>query len=976
MSKNDSPISPMQRKCCFKKSVNLIEYFYVIGYIEADIEYYINQKQNNNGLLKEDNLKNQESNIDYPTILFSTKAKNDQIIDIDQLICQIYPEIPEIIPINSKIKKPLNENIIFFFTRHEKEKDNILYFYAYKFYEIYKIEDDKEFFIPKAFCICSKYSYFNVFRYICENLLIAIKQENSKLKYPEILMHCIANYIPSPLNYNINLDLFNKFLNSPSKIEIPQLTGYPYIDFDLREIFNIISVETLIKIFLLSLLEVKMFFFSKNHEILNMIMYIIYILNYPINNIGYFWLVETVSLDSFKKMLKNNYDSSHIEKIFKYVRSHNCFLGINASYENLDTNLITNDDCHYIIDLDCKNEENILIPKIKEERKEDKELIKLMELINKILNKNNEGSFLNEFISKLKNYLYALKNIKVAINPNNKNFFNQPSKDKNGKPINEKIQLVFYEFILDILMCFYKENKFIISNNPRFEIIKNKNTYFNLMFKIWYKDNEVFKHSFDLIPEEKYFLKKFSDTIKYKVYFENFIRDFKNSALNKELLLFCDEFIQMKLCERKNESHHKNIIPYFKIIDNYYPKQNNNKNYIKFDNIYSLFLQNDEKLLTSKFKSKSNLIFFDKNILNNFIYFIENNSEIKHSILQEEKDNEKTDVDLTLKSSISESILDYFQNKVLLSVKIYLSYIHIYIFALSLPLYSTINYLTFFENIKTYYLQNIRYFKKYFIYIIFKAIYKYFVNNKIEVDQLNTDSEIRYIYAQDYFRSLINFMETENILPNEEMIILLEKFFNLKIVSYKKEDRNMNIGIQNICKEEDQNYFSKNIGENEMINISLEPDNLIKDEKFIKLYLKEKEDTLINYLKKGENDSIKPKIKVVVKNINNDVFKYNLLFPSLIFAKTKKFFENFLENNDLNSERINNDEFKEIIANTVIYSIILGKIMFVKEDYDEKLERYKYLINIFYLLCNIDKHEKKNNDDYEYETIMNDKDDF
>ena len=44
----------------------------------------------------------------------------------------------------------------------------------------------------------------------------------------EIFIHCLVNYIPSPLNKNIILNIFPNH-----KIFIPRLTGYPHVDFDL-----------------------------------------------------------------------------------------------------------------------------------------------------------------------------------------------------------------------------------------------------------------------------------------------------------------------------------------------------------------------------------------------------------------------------------------------------------------------------------------------------------------------------------------------------------------------------------------------------------------------------------------------------------------------------------------------------------------------------------------------------------------------
>ena len=70
----------------------------------------------------------------------------------------------------------------------------------------------------------------------------------------ELLLYNIINFVPSPMNYNLNLDLFS-FCMDIKDIEINQLSGYPYIDFDLKEIFFVLPINFFIEIYLLTLLE-------------------------------------------------------------------------------------------------------------------------------------------------------------------------------------------------------------------------------------------------------------------------------------------------------------------------------------------------------------------------------------------------------------------------------------------------------------------------------------------------------------------------------------------------------------------------------------------------------------------------------------------------------------------------------------------------------------------------------------------------
>ena len=83
-------------------------------------------------------------------------------------------------------------------------------------------------------------------------------------------------------------------------ISIPQLTAYPYIDFDLCQIFNSIPIKEFIKIYILVFLELDLLFFSPNLEKLNLFMYIQYIFNYPLLDSTYFWHIKSISQKDFK----------------------------------------------------------------------------------------------------------------------------------------------------------------------------------------------------------------------------------------------------------------------------------------------------------------------------------------------------------------------------------------------------------------------------------------------------------------------------------------------------------------------------------------------------------------------------------------------------------------------------------------------------------------------------------------------------
>ena len=278
-------------------SQNILEYFAIIGYQENFIPTVINSINSKKKY--------------YPTILTSVTSNTDfGIIDNQLIISQVYPSIPSIIYVNKNDsiaqEKPSTSNVIYSFCFDSTDGKSKLFYtcYAFKFHEKYYHSNNsiiEEYYIPKAFCIISQYSFFSLFKYLCKNIYqIFAKKENNNLPI-ELLIYNIVNYIPSPINYNLYLELFSFYDSNILPIEINQLSGYPYIDFDIKEVFNILPINLFLEIYLLTIVEQSMLFFSSNLEILNMVMYIMYILNYPCNDSTYFWHIVSVSKDNLNE---------------------------------------------------------------------------------------------------------------------------------------------------------------------------------------------------------------------------------------------------------------------------------------------------------------------------------------------------------------------------------------------------------------------------------------------------------------------------------------------------------------------------------------------------------------------------------------------------------------------------------------------------------------------------------------------------
>ena len=304
-------------------SNNLMEFFVVIGYEEAALKEIIYNHINGESA---DNLKVSIVSSDISDLAF-------KIFNPDDIINQVYPANPEILQPD---QNPKSSNIIFSSCFDSLTGDDKIFYscYALRFYEKYIDIDKNEYYVPKAFLILSQYPYFTTYKKICEMALDYVKSDAENKIPIEILIHCWINYIPSPINDSLLLDDF-----SP-QILIPRLTGYPYIDFDLCKIFNIIPIKDFIKIYIMIFLELDLVLFSPDLEKLNIFMYILYILNYPLTDSNYFWNIRSISEYKIKE------DG--------IIPIYSSFIGVNTRF-NWDLDLSNFKEFSYMINMEDKN---------------------------------------------------------------------------------------------------------------------------------------------------------------------------------------------------------------------------------------------------------------------------------------------------------------------------------------------------------------------------------------------------------------------------------------------------------------------------------------------------------------------------------------------------------------------------------------------------------------------------------------------
>ena len=934
-------------------SPNLIEYFGIIGYSETFIPELISSIKNSNSYLNS-NTQSQLKNISPypPTVLSSITSNNDYgIVDNELIITQLYPDNPKIFIVEQNQPEPEKSNAIYSFCFDSLDGQTKLFYtcFGFKFYEIFKDEEDK-YYIPKAFCIISQYPFFNAFFNICSNLYDILNEKKNVVPF-EILLYNIINYVPSPINTKLELYLFTTDEKDP-KIELNQLSGYPNLDFDLFEIFNLLPLNLILQIYVLTFLEQNLLFFSSNLEILNIVMYIMYMFNYPCNDSTYFWHIVSVG--------KNNLveENKFVGKIMLSL------LGVNCTYDpSIDTSAFA--ESHYVVDIDNKKliyKESLNISM--DEKEDSNKLINLVNYVENIFKeKNVNSSILKRPLVKLKNrledYLYE-KIPNFTTNPK-KNFVNFFKTEKITKhSINIRLLEFFYDCNLSLLINFYNDNQLTSSFD---KIIK--------------EENNGSEHSINISKyyeeEEKYFCELFRNSVKYKIYFDNFLSEFEVVDVFRIPFLFSQMFIELKLKDEEEISCEN--IDYFNLIDQLY-RLTNNQSFHKRINFKS-FNQNYNEKISRYFKrffindydnsvfvknakeetgkndvqkgSRYQLINMNKKIINRYIYLLQNFFEVQdiENMFPHIKKKEAKVIKIIDRRVIYQLIKNKLIEKKFISSLNFLIYTLAYIVSLTITLHPFEQMISFLAEIQEAF-KLIKYFMPHYIYTIIKSIYKYYLINK-ETQKYPTMS---LSHIKMYFYFLANFIRSQFILPNEEMMFILKSFFS-DIIFQEREEINSLDEQKKAKLNEDLNNSNNNTpeGKKEFLNV-------YKDKSYI-LYMKycfngkkmfksktmveramlelETSNVVITIGKKVNNPQI------VIK-INDYVHKSKFYTPWKLFKDSENIFEDLFDNYNLDDYYLDIIKLREIILNLIVYGTELeeGKIP------------VNYLMNTLYLLRNFE----------------------
>ena len=830
----------------------------------------------------------------------------------------------------------------------QKNQNGFAYIFYRKLLQKKEIKNKKYIiYIPYTFCVISEFpfykSYEKLFRrlremYFLDSIYIPI----------EILLYKIIKLTPSPINNDVILDLKKMFTQDKivhnlidnsvnikksnshiiNNIKLPKedktvddflvvenmdllkykikfkiLSGYPLIQYNLAKVlFNTLSTEQIINVFLFTFLEANVLLFSKEIEYLTFTANAYMNFNYPHNNSHYFFNIGAISLEKFKiggSILGGEINSTSLISINnEFVED---YLGKASHLKE-----------HVIVDLDNND---ILFAKFNENDNYEK----INKLIGEIYEENNdnnniEDTNLYKAIINLKRRLNIAKSKKFVydyyVDPkkpenidNKKGFiyFNdEPYKDSIDE-LNKYIQEAFYECVINLSLYFY-ENVEIKEKNTK----KNQREKKNYFVDIEYNKDCLYEGLYT--DEELLVLRELTETMKFQYSFCQFVLDHNTIDLYKIPLTFTDEFI-LFISRKKDIDTSK--IEFFKLIEELYLSEKINEiQEIDFSSSITEFMNNfknkfirdieerdkkrfkldyssiikviDNKNNQGKEENKKVLKYqtyeLDNRILLNYINLIENLPKDKKSKLMSIDsaidDNIINEIDII---EIEKRVEDYcLDKKYLNNNELCVSNI-IIIFAICLKFFP--------ENIRCYdflktLFENFVIFRKYYTYLL-QIIYKLFKQSLVE-NNLEKNTQLKLC-----FFCCFDFLKINKIVPNENLMIVINKF--LKLFLEEKED------------EKKQEINNKNNLLKDVPNTRITEKNLHITYNFTskKSYDEKMILKLVNKLNKsnldfGTNNDMVPKIRYIIdKNDKEEsIFFSQKQLSDILINEYNKFYEN------------------------------------------------------------------------------------
>ena len=474
------------------ESKNMFESFLIIGY---DDLYYqekilkLVMKMDFNSIEVKDKKLREE--IQYykvhcrnlPTILNSiTSDFSGPILNGNKIIENVFPIPPDILV---EIENKENENkgislekknnyVIFSNIQNEV----VNYGFGYIFYEK-KIHESYKIYLPKAFVIISQYPLFNIFNKLCEEIK-ELFISNQQLQIPiEIQIYNIINFVPASIDTGLKMTLIPKLelsqikalknqdefflLETQEKYYPAQLNGYRSTEINFCYLFNTLSVELILEIYLNLICGRIIGFFHNNISELSIILHIFHQFLFPFapnENVSCLSPIKFFCDDTVDQNIVGflcNYEDLEKYDPFREIEKGE-FRCLTDEEENIDLDEL-HFKCDYILDL--KNREFKDPDKYTsfedDDNRENKKMLR--EYIKKLFAKFTKKSIESTFESIMYKLYYSLKDLLLRLTSNKKmkKIIFSPFALEDIRNTNNSILESFLQFNLNLAHLYYQK---------------------------------------------------------------------------------------------------------------------------------------------------------------------------------------------------------------------------------------------------------------------------------------------------------------------------------------------------------------------------------------------------------------------------------------------------------------------------------------------------------------------------------------
>ena len=490
-------------------------------------------------------------------------------------------------------------------------------------------------------------------------------------------------------------------------------------------------------------------------------------------------------------------------------------------------------------------------------------------------------------------------------------------------------------------MVFYRDNEL----NTSFDKITNEENKLKSEFII--KGKIV-----TLTEDEKLFCEFFRDSVKYKIYYENFIQNFETMKIFKIPFLFSEEFINLKISDIDNKA--LSDISFFSIIDTLYMQSMPQTINITINNLVSEYFENmKNEFAHFDYNKKKNdydkqLFCLNRKILNKFIYLLNNkfDNEEKMELFPSSRLQTGEFISFFDKRCIKDIIQNYLITTNVIKTQHCIIYSVVYVFAMTMSLLPDSYLLTFLcEILKC--LNDVPFFKRYCINIIIQTFHNYYLINS----KTNSYPQMSLNKMKIYYYMTVNYFKQNGMIPDEDIMSVLSYFFGGTILKDRESSENSSSISSNdkelelICKTPFDIKFKYNFLC--YVKFSFTGECTFKQKKLVKAALKETRNSNIVI-----NTSSKKKLlPTIVVKIKDYVCSAKFFSPIKILKSINLIFSDFFENYNFDLKKCDIKLLREIITNLIQYGLELNSVHVP----------FDFLIHTLYYLKDIEKYKNKNN---------------